>query len=203
MAGIKRLVLASSNRGKLTELSELFAPMAVRLVAQADLGIEGAAETATTFVENALAKARHAAACSGDTAIGDDSGLVVDALRGSPGIRSARYAGPRATDAENNRKLIGALEPIAPPHRAAFHCVLVLLRHPTDPAPLIAGGIWRGEIIVAARGTGGFGYDPHFYVPELGRTAAELSSEEKHRYSHRGQAARALLDQYRLHFPVG
>lgn len=198
MAGLERVVLASSNRGKLAELAELFAPLGLRLLSQGDLGIDGAAETAPTFVENALAKARHAAVRSGLPAIGDDSGLVVEALDGQPGILSARFAGVDATDTTNNRKLIEALEPIPLPHKAAFHCVLVLLRHPEDPAPLIASGIWHGEITGTARGTGGFGYDPHFLVPALGRTAAELGAAEKHRHSHRGQAARALLEQYRM-----
>jgi XTP/dITP diphosphohydrolase len=192
-----RFVLASDNRGKLAELKVLFAPLGVDLLAQGELSIEAAAEDGLTFVENALAKARHASRESGLAAIGDDSGLVVEALDGAPGIRSARYAGTHGDDAANNRKLIDDLAGYPSPHRAAFYCVLVLVLHPEDPAPVIASAAWHGEIVDPPRGNGGFGYDPHFLIPDLGCTAAELRPDQKHELSHRGQAARTLLEQYR------
>jgi len=191
-----RIVLASSNRGKLAELESLLAPEGCALVTQDDLGIDPAREDGLTFVENALKKARHASARCGLAAIADDSGLVVDALRGAPGICSARYAGDAASDEDNNNKLIDALRG-QPDRRAHYYCVLVLLEHPADPAPLIASGRWDGEIVDAPRGTGGFGYDPHFLVTGHGRTAAELDAGEKNALSHRGQAVRQLRDLLR------
>jgi XTP/dITP diphosphohydrolase len=165
----------------------------MRLVAQGELGIDGPPETGATFVENALLKARHAARISGLPAIADDSGLVVDALGGAPGVRSARFAGDDADDRANIRKLLEQLA--APVDRAArFHCVLVALADPNDAAPLIACGTWSGRIAAAPRGAGGFGYDPVFFDPALNCTAAELDSATKNRVSHRGTALRALVE---------
>ncbi len=189
-------VLATGNAGKLREMAALLAPIGLRLIAQGELGIAAAAETGVTFVENALQKARHASAAAALPAIADDSGLVVPALGGAPGVRSARYAGDDATDAQNNRKLIGALADIED-RSAWFYCALVFIERPEDPAPLLATGLWRGRIIDQPRGGGGFGYDPHFLVPHLGRTSAELAPEEKNALSHRGQAVAALLQRLR------
>ncbi|TDJ23695.1 MAG: RdgB/HAM1 family non-canonical purine NTP pyrophosphatase [Gammaproteobacteria bacterium] len=191
-----RIVLASNNQGKLAELRALFEPWDVALLNQAEIGIEPAAENAPTFLENALTKARHAAERSGHPAIGDDSGLVVEALGGAPGIYSARFAGETASDAENNVQLVEALAGYPPPHRAMFCCVLVYLHSPNDPTPLVAHGDWHGEIVPEPRGVGGFGYDPHFLIPELRCTAAELSDADKRQHSHRARAARSLVAQY-------
>ncbi len=187
-----QVVLASGNAGKLRELEALLGPLGIRLIAQGALGIEAAPETAHTFVENALEKARHASVGSGLPAIADDSGLAVDALHGAPGIYSARYAGPEQDDNANNRKLIAALAGVGDRH-ARFCCALVYLERPDDPAPLIATGEWRGAIVDEARGRHGFGYDPHFLVPDLSKTAAELEPKLKNSLSHRGQAAQALV----------
>ncbi|MFU8814270.1 MAG: RdgB/HAM1 family non-canonical purine NTP pyrophosphatase [Pseudomonadales bacterium] len=192
-----KIVLASANRGKLVELAELLAPLGITVESQAAFGIEPAPEERSTFVENALDKARHTSLHSGLPALADDSGLVVPALGGAPGIRSARYAGADGDDAANNAKLIAALADVANP-RAHFYCALVYLRHPQDPAPLIATARWHGEILTSPRGHSGFGYDPLFYLPELQRTAAELEPAEKNRRSHRGQAMTSLLEQLRL-----
>lgn len=189
-------VLATGNAGKLQEMAALLAPIGLRLIAQGELGIAAAAETGVTFVENALQKARHASGAAGLPAIADDSGLVVPVLGGAPGVRSARYAGDDATDAQNNRKLIGALAGIED-RSAWFYCALVFIERPEDPAPLLATGLWRGRIIDQPRGEGGFGYDPHFLVPHLDRTSAELAPEEKNALSHRGQAVAALLQRLR------
>ena len=189
-------VLATSNAGKLREMAALLAPLGFRLRAQGELGIAAAEETGGTFVENALQKARHASRAARLPAIADDSGLVVPALGGAPGVRSARYAGEDATDVENNRKLIGALAGIE--DRAAwFYCALVFIERPEDPAPLLASGSWHGRIIDQPRGGGGFGYDPHFLIPDLGRTSAELEPAQKNALSHRGQAVAALAEQLR------
>jgi XTP/dITP diphosphohydrolase len=186
-----RVVVASSNRGKLRELRVTLAGLGVELVAQGELGVQPAPECAVTFVENALSKARHAAREAGLPAIADDSGLVVPALGGAPGIRSARYAGEPPDDAANNAKLQAALGGVE--DRAAFfYCALVYIGSAEDPAPLIATGRWDGRIIDQPRGDNGFGYDPCFLIPNLGSTAAELTAEEKNRLSHRGQASRAL-----------
>jgi XTP/dITP diphosphohydrolase len=190
---IRRVVLASDNAGKAAEIAALLAPAGIEIVSQAAFGLESAAETGATFVENALLKARHAARASGLSAIADDSGLVVDALEGEPGIHSARYAGG-AGDAANIHKLLAALEGIDESRRSArFVCVAVLLRHPADPLPLICEGLWEGRIGTMARGTRGFGYDPVFMPTGDGRSAAELSPEEKNRQSHRGRAFAKLL----------
>ena len=189
--GSRRVVLASDNAGKLRELRSLFADVA--LIPQGELGIAGAEETAVTFVENALLKARHAAEESGLPAIADDSGLVVHALGGAPGVRSARYAGEPKSDAANNAKLIrelrGALD-----RSAHFHCTLVFLRSQDDPDPIIVSRTWSGVIVDEPRGSNGFGYDPQFLVESRGCTAAELDSVTKNALSHRGQACRALAE---------
>lgn len=191
---MKRVIFASGNRGKLREVKLLLTARGIELLPQADFGVEGAEETAPTFVENALLKARHASRGTGLPAIADDSGLVVDALGGEPGIHSARYAGEAATDAENVDKLLGVLASVpAARRRACFECVMVYLRHPADPTPLIASGRWQGEILDAPRGRDGFGYDPVFFVPEQGRSAAELDAKSKNALSHRGQALRGLV----------
>ena len=189
-----KAVLASSNPGKLKELSALLDDLGISLLAQGDLGIRGAEETAHTFVENALIKARHASRLAGLPAIADDSGLAVDALGGAPGVHSARYAGTDATDRENNDKLIHALSGVTDT-RAHYYCVIVYLTQPQDPAPLVATGRWDGRIVDAPRGDGGFGYDPYFLVPALGRTAAELDVAVKNRISHRGLAIAELRRQ--------
>jgi XTP/dITP diphosphohydrolase len=188
------IVLASGNPGKLRELDALLAPEGFSLRAQSEWGFSEAVEDGLTFVENALKKARHAAVNTGLPAIADDSGLVVPALAGEPGIYSARYVGPEASDEENNRKLLRQLDGqqgIA--RRAFFHCAMVFVRHSEDPVPLIASASWWGEIAEAARGSGGFGYDPLFWVAEHRRTSAELPAEVKNRLSHRGQATRLLV----------
>ncbi len=199
-----KVVLASGNPGKLKELGALLAPFGMDLVAQGTLGIQPAAETGCTFVENALEKARHASRASGLPAIADDSGISVDALEGEPGVYSARYAGPNADDGANNRKLIAALterrlltEDGTPSASTAAHffCALVLLRHPLDPTPLIATGRWNGQICGRPRGTNGFGYDPHFWLPGRELTSAELAPVEKNRISHRALAVAALSRQ--------
>ncbi len=188
------LVLASNNRGKLAEFSQLLAPLGFTVQAQGELGIPEAEEPHLTFVENALAKARHASRLSGLPALADDSGICVPALGGAPGVQSARYAGEPKSDAANNAKLVRALAEQAD-KSAHYYCVLVFVRHADDPQPVIADGRWQGEIVAEPRGDGGFGYDPHFLVPALGCTAAELPAEEKNRLSHRGQALRALIEK--------
>ena len=186
-----QVIVASGNRGKLRELDAALNGLHFELVAQGALGIEPAPETACTFLENALAKARHAARVSGLAAIGDDSGLVVPALGGAPGIRSARYAGANANDADNNAKLLRELRGKTP-CAAHFTCCLVYLAAPTDPAPVVAAARWHGQIIGSPRGGNGFGYDPYFLVPTPGKTSAQLTLAEKNRLSHRGQACRML-----------
>jgi XTP/dITP diphosphohydrolase len=191
-----RWVLATSNRGKVAELAALLAEagLAAGVTAQAELGVSSPPETGATFVENALPKARHAARLSGLPAIADDSGLVVDALGGGPGVRSARFAGERADDGANISKLLTLLADPRLDRSARFHCVLVALEHPDDAAPLIASGSWQGQIAQVPKGRGGFGYDPVFFDPTLGRTAAELDPASKNRVSHRGTALRRLVE---------
>ncbi len=193
-----RVVLASNNRGKLRELAAMLEALPLELVAQAELGVGEAEETGTTFVENAIIKARHAARSCGLPAIADDSGLVVPALAGAPGVRSARYAGAGADDAANRERLLHAMRGSHGADRAChFVCVMVYLRHADDPLPLIASGTWHGHVLAAPRGDGGFGYDPVFGLDDASsggaRSAAELPPVEKNRRSHRGQAVRALL----------
>jgi XTP/dITP diphosphohydrolase len=190
-----KLVLASSNPGKLREIGALLAPLSVELISQRSLHIPEADEPHATFLENALAKARHASRASGLPALADDSGLCVESLSGEPGVHSAYYAGRdgdrEERDARNNERLLSKL---GEARKAYFCCVLVMLRHPEDPRPLVAEGIWRGEIVRAPRGQNGFGYDPLFYLNELGKTAAELDPDHKNRISHRSIALRKLLE---------
>jgi len=189
-----KLVLASGNPGKLREIAELLAPLEMQVLSQQQLGIAEADEPHASFLENALAKARHASRAAGLPALADDSGLCVDALGGAPGVDSAYYAGREGDraqrDARNNEKLLSSLEH---DRKAHYCCVMVLVRRPDDPQPLIAEGIWRGEIARAPRGANGFGYDPLFFIPSLGKTAAELDAAQKNRISHRGIALRKLL----------
>ncbi|WLS79670.1 RdgB/HAM1 family non-canonical purine NTP pyrophosphatase [Erwinia pyri] len=195
---MQKVVLATGNPGKVREMADLLAAFGLDIVAQTELGVESAEETGLTFIENAILKARHAAAVTGLPAIADDSGLAVDALGGAPGIYSARYAGEEASDQQNLLKLLAALESVPDGARQAeFHCVLVYLRHAEDPTPLVFHGSWQGEITRAAAGVGGFGYDPIFFVPALGKTAAELTKAEKHAVSHRGKAMTLLLEAMR------
>jgi XTP/dITP diphosphohydrolase len=189
---IPRLVLASNNAGKLREFHRLLAPLGIEVIAQSALGIPEAEEPHGTFVENALTKARQACARANLPALADDSGICVRALNGAPGVQSARYAGEPRSDARNNAKLIAALDGIAE-RRAHYACVLTLLRHEADPEPIVAEGAWHGTIVDAPRGSGGFGYDPHFLDASSGLTAAELPLERKNELSHRGKAIRALI----------
>ena len=189
-----RVVLASGNPGKLKELDGLLGPLGFDLVSQAELGISPGPETATTFVENALQKARFASSQCGLPALADDSGLVVDTLGGAPGIRSARYAGADASAEDNNAKLLASLAGKTD-RSAHFYCALVYIQHPEDPAPVLAIGRWPGAILESPRGVGGFGYDPLFLVSDRDCSAAELTPQEKNRLSHRGQAVRALCQQ--------
>jgi XTP/dITP diphosphohydrolase len=192
-AGKGRLVLASSNRGKLAELQPLLAGAGYELVTQGELGVGDAVEDGRSFIENALIKARHAAAATGLPALADDSGIVVDALGGAPGLHSARYAGVHGDAQANNRKLLEALRGVPEGQRGArFVAVLVLLRHADDPLPLVAQGVWEGRILEAPLGTNGFGYDPVFFDPALGRGAGELEPGLKNRVSHRGKALAQL-----------
>jgi len=189
---VKRLVLASSNSGKVREFRALLAPLGIEVIPQGELGVPDADEPHATFVENALVKARHASRHAKLPALADDSGICVAALGGEPGVHSARFAGEPRSDRRNNEALVAKLKDRSD-RRAHYYCVVVLVRHADDPEPLIAEGRWHGEVVAAPRGTGGFGYDPHFLLPDLGRTAAELSPEEKHAVSHRGKALRRLI----------
>lgn len=195
-----KIVLATSNKGKLAELSQLLAPLQLSIVPQSELGVSDADETGLSFVENAILKARHAALVTGLPAIADDSGLAVDALGGAPGIYSARYAGEAASDDSNIDKLLQALKDVPQDQRSAqFHCVLVYMRHAEDPTPLICHGIWHGEINLSRSGEHGFGYDPVFFVPSEGCTSAELPRERKQQLSHRGKALSELLNLLTKH----
>jgi XTP/dITP diphosphohydrolase len=189
---MKQIVLASGNPGKLREFAEMLASVDFEVVPQSQFNVPEADEPHFTFVENALAKARHAARLTGLPALADDSGICVHALGGEPGVHSARYAGEPKSDERNNQKVIADLQGKAD-RRAHYVAVLVFVRHADDPQPLIVEGEWHGEIIDTPRGSGGFGYDPYFLVPDLGRTAAEITSEEKHERSHRGKALRELV----------
>jgi XTP/dITP diphosphohydrolase len=202
---MKKIVVASNNPGKLREFREMLAPLGIEIVPQAALGIPEAEEPHATFVENALAKARHASRLSGMPAFADDSGICVAALGGEPGVHSARFANDAPAgacreredqDRRNNAKLIGMLRDVAD-RRAHYYCVIVLTRRAEDPEPLIVEGRWHGEVIDTPRGTNGFGYDPYFYVSEFGRTAAELLPQEKNAVSHRGKALAALIARLR------
>ncbi|MGD2138810.1 MAG: RdgB/HAM1 family non-canonical purine NTP pyrophosphatase [Burkholderiales bacterium] len=187
-----RLVLASGNPGKIREITRLLAPLGLEIIAQNSLGVTPAEEPHPTFVENALAKARHASAETGLPAVADDSGICVAALDGAPGVHSARYAGPSASDEENNARLLRELGDISD-RRAHYYCVIVLARHANDPQPIIAEGEWHGEIVREPRGNRGFGYDPLFLDRASGRTGGELAPARKNRVSHRGKAMRKLL----------
>ncbi|TAL56358.1 RdgB/HAM1 family non-canonical purine NTP pyrophosphatase [Pandoraea sp.] len=197
---LDRIVLASNNPGKLREFDALFQPLGIELVPQGALGVSEADEPHVTFIENALAKARHASAATGLPALADDSGLCVAALHGAPGVHSARYAslvGKAKSDAANNAHLIEQLaaHPSPGERAACYYCALVLVRRADDPLPIIAEGRWDGQIVDLARGTHGFGYDPHFFIPALGQTAAELSPDVKNEVSHRARALRQLIDK--------
>jgi XTP/dITP diphosphohydrolase len=194
---VQRLVVASANPGKLRELGAMLAPLEIEVIAQATLGVQPADEPFLTFVENALAKARHAAASTGLPALADDSGVCCTALDGAPGVRSARFAGDNTTDAQNNAELLRQLRGIAD-RSAHYTCVLVAVRSASDPDPLIADARWPGAIIDEPRGANGFGYDPHFWLPELNCTAAELEPAHKNRISHRGRALAQLFEKIRL-----
>jgi XTP/dITP diphosphohydrolase len=198
---LNKLVIASNNPGKLREIAAILAPLAIEVVTQGALGVPEAEEPHCTFIENALAKARHASRITGLPALADDSGVCVHALGGEPGVHSARYAEGAAAgrddqDRRNNQKLLQALSS-ATDRRAHYYCVIVLVRHADDPQPLIAEAEWHGEILREPRGSGGFGYDPLFLVPEFGRTGAELQPEDKNRVSHRGRALAQLVTRLR------
>ncbi|MGP3591394.1 XTP/dITP diphosphatase [Vagococcus sp. WN89Y] len=195
---MQKVVLATGNAGKVRELASLLNDFGLDVIAQTELGVDSVEETGLTFIENAILKARHAAKITGLPAIADDSGLAVDALGGAPGIYSARYAGVDASDRQNLDKLLEALKDVPDSERQAqFHCVLVYLRHAEDPTPLVCHGSWPGVIAREPAGDGGFGYDPVFFVPSEGKTAAELTRDEKSAISHRGQALKLLLEALR------
>lgn len=196
VATIDRLVLASNNPGKLREFRRLLEPLGITVIAQGELGIAEAEEPHPTFVENALAKARHASLLSHLPALADDSGICVDALQGAPGVLSARYAGEPKSDARNNAKLVADLAGVAD-RSAHYMCVLVLVRHANDPEPIIVEGRWEGVVIDEPRGSGGFGYDPYFLDPGSGLTGAEFALERKNAISHRGKAMRRLIARLR------
>jgi len=189
---MKQLVVASSNAGKLRELSELLAPLEIEIIPQSKLGISDAQEPHPTFIENALSKARHASRLARLPALADDSGICATALGGEPGVHSARFAGESKSDERNNQKLVALLAD-RQDRSAHYACVIVLVRHAEDPEPVIAEGRWAGEVVAAPRGTNGFGYDPYFYLPDLGKTAAELDPAQKNAISHRGKALRRLI----------
>ena len=195
---MRKVVLATNNAGKARELGAMLAGLAIEILPQSALKVPEAEETGLSFIENALLKARNAASHTGLPAIADDSGLEVDALDGAPGIHSARYAGPKASDQENLEKLLKALQDVPDLGRTArFRCVIVYLKHALDPAPLVAEGVWEGSILRAPKGSNGFGYDPVFWVPEKGCASAELPPEVKNALSHRGQALARLLAYFR------
>ena len=190
----QRLILASNNKGKLKEFNELLSTVGFEVHAQGEYDVPEADEPFHTFVENALQKARHASRLTGLPALADDSGVCVTALGGAPGVYSARFAGEPKSDARNNEKMIAELAKHQD-RSAYYYCVLVFVRHPDDPQPIIADGRWNGVMVDTPRGAGGFGYDPYFYIPSLGKCAAELTADEKNALSHRGQALRALVEK--------
>jgi XTP/dITP diphosphohydrolase len=193
---MKKIVLASNNPGKVREINQLLADLDIEVVAQAEFGVSDVEETGLTFVENAILKARHAAQQTGLPALADDSGIEVDALKGAPGIYSARFAGVGASDEQNLEKLLAELKAIDnAPRSARFQCLMVLMKHESDPTPLICQGTWEGEIIDTPRGDHGFGYDPIFYVPSEDCTSAQLPPDKKNMLSHRGKALQCLLDK--------
>lgn len=189
----EKLVIASNNPGKLREIGQILAPLGIEVLPQSAFGVPEADEPHATFIENALAKARHASAMTGLPALADDSGLCVDALEGAPGVHSARYAGEPRSDERNNAKLLEALG-ARQDRQAHYYCVIVVMRHAQDPQPLVAQGLWRGEILRSLRGSGGFGYDPLFLDAQFGQTGAELAPAQKNLISHRGQALGLLVD---------
>ncbi|MHB1352049.1 MAG: RdgB/HAM1 family non-canonical purine NTP pyrophosphatase [Thiobacillus sp.] len=191
---MSKIVIASGNPGKLREIARILAPLEIEALPQSDFNVPDCPEPHVTFVENCLAKARHASRHSGLPALADDSGICVEALGGAPGVFSARYAGEPKSDARNNEKLIAELQGKSN-RRAHYTCVMVYVRHPDDPEPVIAEGRWYGEIIDTPRGEKGFGYDPYFLDPEFGKTGAELDEDVKNAVSHRGQALRDLVDR--------
>jgi XTP/dITP diphosphohydrolase len=193
---MQKLVIASGNSGKLREIRHLLEPLGIEVLPQSAFNVIEAEEPYYTFVENALAKARHASKWSGVPALADDSGICVDALNGGPGVYSARYAGASRSDERNNQKLVDMLKDQSN-RKAHYYCIIVLVRHADDPQPIIADAAWHGEIILEPRGSGGFGYDPHFFLPDLGRTAAELPMEQKNQISHRGKALARLVERVR------
>lgn len=193
---MKKLVIASNNQGKLREFQRMLAPLGIEVLTQSQLGISEAEEPHCTFVENALAKARHVSRACGLPALADDSGICVEALGGAPGVISARYAGDNPkSDTRNNEKLLHEMQGVTD-RRAHYYCVLVLVRHADDPQPLIAEGEWQGEIFNEERGEGGFGYDPMFWLPQFNKTAAELSHDEKAQISHRAKALQVLMQRF-------
>jgi len=194
---MKKLVIASNNPGKLREFQAMLTPLGIEVLTQEQLGISEAEEPHCTFIENALAKARHVSRESGLPALADDSGICVSALGGAPGVWSARYAGEPKSDTRNNVKLLHEMHGVAD-RRAHYYCVLVLVHHADDPQPLIAEGEWHGEIALEERGDGGFGYDPLFWLPQFGRMSAELKAEEKAQISHRALAMKILLQKLKL-----
>lgn len=199
----QKLILASGNAGKLSEFSGLLTPLGWQVEAQNLHQVPEVAETGLTFVENALIKARNAALHTGYAALADDSGIEVDALQGAPGIYSARFAGEGSSDADNNAYLLKQLQAIPEADRTArFWCVLVFLRFAEDPTPVIVQASWEGQILTAPQGEGGFGYDPLFWLPELGKTASELSSEQKNELSHRGKASQLLIQALNQRYPT-
>ncbi|MHB1232117.1 MAG: RdgB/HAM1 family non-canonical purine NTP pyrophosphatase [Burkholderiales bacterium] len=194
---MKKLVIASNNPGKLREIERILQPLGMEILPQSAFNIPEAEEPYCTFIENCLAKARHASEHSGLPALADDSGICVDALNGAPGVYSARFAGEPKSDDRNNEKLIELLKHETN-RKAHYYCVIILVRYPHDPQPIIAEGAWHGEIIDTPRGSGGFGYDPYFLVPSLGKTGAELPLDVKNGMSHRGQALAALVEKLKI-----
>lgn len=190
----RQIVIASNNAGKLREISQILAPLDIQAQPQGAFGVPECPEPHATFVENCIAKARHASAHTGLPALADDSGICVNALNGAPGVYSARYAGEPKSDQRNNEKLIAALNGVSD-RRAHYYCVMVFVRYADDPQPIICEGEWHGEIIDTPRGEGGFGYDPYFFLAQFGRTGAELGAAEKNGISHRGIALRALVER--------
>lgn len=194
---MKKLVIASNNPGKLREIERILQPLGMEILPQSAFNIPEAEEPYCTFIENCLTKARHASEHSGLPALADDSGICVDALNGAPGVYSARFAGEPKSDDRNNEKLIELLKHETN-RKAHYYCVIILVRYPHDPQPIIAEGAWHGEIIDTPRGSGGFGYDPYFLIPSLGKTGAELPLDVKNGMSHRGQALVALVEKLKI-----
>lgn len=190
----QKLVIASNNQGKLREINALLAPLSIDVIPQSVFDVGEVEEPYVTFVENALTKARHASRCSGLPALADDSGICVNILNGAPGVSSARYAGEPKSDQRNNQKLVAALKSQTD-RSAYYYCIMVMVRHADDPQPIIVDGSWHGEIILEPRGEGGFGYDPYFYLEELGKTSAELNAQQKNQMSHRGKALVRLVEK--------